>query len=161
MDMVAHIQGLGAVGGTLGEWLGSKDSKRWIEGFAVSPVSGVPPGDIEYQAVLGRDWLSPWVEAGQFCGSRGMALPVLGLRLRLRGASADAFDCSYAATFVDGSEVGPVTAGAPCEAASLAPLESLRIDIRPRGEGLGGEGVAAEKAATRKPSGRPTPRRGG
>jgi len=153
MDMVAHIQGRGDVGGVLGEWLGERASKRWIEGFAVSPVSAIAPADIEYQAVLGRDWLSPWVEGGQFCGSRGMALPVLGLRLRLRGAAAEAYDCSYSASFVDGTEIGPVAAGEPCEAASLAPLEALRIDIRPRGE-------AGDEKPGRKPAARGGQRKG-
>ena len=57
-------------------------------GSRLRPVGGIPADDIEYQAVLGRGWMSPWVEGGQFCGSRGMALPILGLRVRLRGASA-------------------------------------------------------------------------
>ena len=59
------------------------------KGFAIAPVADGPAEDIEYQAVLGRGWLSPWVEGGQFCGSRGMALPMLGLRVRLRGAGAE------------------------------------------------------------------------
>ena len=132
MEMVAHIQERGDVGAMLGDWLGEKGSKRWIEGFAVSPTKDVAPSDIEYQAVLGRDWLSPWVEGGQFCGSRGMALPVLGMRLRLRGAAAEKFDCAYSATFLDGSEIGPVQAGEPCEAESLAPMESFRVELTPR-----------------------------
>ena len=69
----------------LGDWLGEKGSKRWIEGFGIAPTKLLEPKDLEYQAVLGKGWLSPWVEGGQFCGSRGMALPILGLRLRLRG----------------------------------------------------------------------------
>lgn len=145
MDMVAHIQGRGDVGALLGEWLGERGSKRWIEGFAVSPAHDVPPQDIEYQAVLGRGWLSPWAEGGQFCGSRGMALPVLGLRLRLRGASAQSHECSYSATFTDGTEIGPVTAGEACEAESLAPMEAFQIEIRPRGSAAGAPAKAAAK----------------
>ena len=76
--MLAHVQGQGDVGGQLGAWIGERGSKRWIEGFAIAPAGGIPADDIEYQAVLGRGWLSPWVEGGQFCGSRGMALPILG-----------------------------------------------------------------------------------
>lgn len=132
MDMVAHIQGRGDVGAMLGDWMGEPGSKRWIEGFAIAPSSGLGLQDIEYQAVLGRGWLSPWAEGGQFCGSRGMALPVLGLRLRLRGAAAELFDCTYTASFVDGTEIGPVNAGETCEAESLAPLEAFRVQIRPR-----------------------------
>jgi len=133
-DMVAHIQTRGDVGAMIGEWLGERGSKRWIEGFAVAPTAGVAPSDLEYQAVLGRGWLSPWAEGGQFCGSRGMALPVLGLRVRLRGEAEQGHECVCSATFIDGSAVGPVAAGQACEAESLAPLEAFQISLRPRGE---------------------------
>lgn len=134
VDVLAHIRTRGDVGGLLGTWIGERDSKLWIEGFAVAPAAGVPADDIEYQAVLGRGWLSPWVEGGQFCGSRGMALPILGLRLRLRGATAETHECSYEATFVDGTHVGPVPGGEACEAESLAAVEAFSIVIHRRGE---------------------------
>jgi hypothetical protein len=159
MDMVAHIQGRGDVGALLGDWLGERGSKRWVEGFAVSPAHDVPPQDIEYQAVLGRGWLSPWAEGGQFCGSRGMALPVLGLRLRLRGASAQTHECSYSATFTDGTEIGPVGAGEACEADSLAPMEAFHIEIRPRGTAAKAP-AKAEAKPTPKPSAKPTAKSG-
>ncbi len=133
MEVVAHIQTRGDVGGMIGDWVGIKGSKNWIEGFGLAPLHTLSAGDIEYQAVLGRGWLSPWVEGGQFCGSRGMALPILGLRVRLRGAAAETHDVVYSASFIDRSEVGPVTDGEPCEAESLAALESFRIEIRAKG----------------------------
>ncbi len=132
VDVLAHIQGRGDVGAKLGERLGEEGSKRWIEGFAIAPSSAVAMGDIEYQAVLGRGWLSPWVEGGQFCGSRGMALPVLGLKARLRGAAAESHVLTYAASFVDGSAVGPVGAGEACESEGLAAMESLIVSITAR-----------------------------
>ncbi len=133
-EAVAHVQMRGDVGAALGEWIGERGSKRWIEGFAVTPQGRIAPEDIEYQGVLGRGWLSPWVEGGQLCGSRGMALPLLGLRVRLRGKAAEAFACTYSASFVDGSAVGPVEAGEPCEAASLAPMEAFQIVLTRRAE---------------------------
>ncbi len=126
-EVVAHAQIKGDIGAAMGEWIGEKGSKRWIEGFMIVPRREVGPADIEYQAVLGRGWLSPWVEGKQLCGSRGMALPVLGLRVRLRGPAALTHDVRYSATFIDGSAVGPVEAGEPCEAESLAPLEAFQI----------------------------------
>jgi hypothetical protein len=133
-DIVAHVQLQGDVGARLGDWLGEPGSKRWIEGFAIAPTEDIRPQDIEYQAVLGRGWLSPWVTDGELCGSRGMALPILGLRARLRGKAADKFDITYTATFVDGTEIGPVTDGAPCEAESLSPIEAFKLVLRPRGK---------------------------
>ena len=92
-----------------------------------------------------RRGLSPWIEGGKFCGSRGMALPLLGLKIRLKANVAKTHECSYSATFVDGSSVGPVPGGEICEAESLAALEAFQVAIHRRGG----------KAATRKPANKP------
>lgn len=147
-EVMAHVQRMGDVGVKLGEWLGVKGSRQWVEGFGLAPANGIALEDIEYQAVLGRNWLSPWVEGGKFCGSRGMALPLLGIKVRLKGAAARAFECSYSATFVDGSAVGPVSGGEACEAESLAALEAFQIVIHPR----------ANKAAAKKPANKAAPK---
>ena len=131
-DIVAHVQRTGDVGVDLGEWLGKPGSAKWIEGFGISPRSKLVADDIEYQAVLGRGWLSPWITGGKFCGSRGMALPMLGFNLRLRGKAAEQFVCEYSASFVDGTRIGPLPAGQSCEAPSLAPLEAFQVTLRPR-----------------------------
>ncbi len=158
MEMVAHIQERGDVGTMLGEWLGERGSKKWIEGFGISPVHEITPADLEYQAVLGRGWLSPWVEGGQFCGSRGMALPILGLRVRLRGKAAETHEVQVSASFCDGSEVGPVAGGEACEAESLAPIEAFQVIVRRRGAAAAAEAEgkpAARKPAAKKPAAAP------
>jgi len=153
-EIVAHVQRAGDVGGRIGDWIGTRGSQAWIEGFALKPRDGVAAEDIEYQGVLGRGWLSPWVEGGKFCGSRGMALPLLGIKLRLKGAAASEWDCSYEATFTDGSKSGPVGAGEACEAESLASLEAFRVELRRRvSSTVGGQ----ESAGEAKPV-RPAPR---
>jgi hypothetical protein len=129
-EIAAHIQRRGDVLGRIGDWVGETGSQQWIEGFAVAPRGEVHPDEIEYQAVLGRGWLSPWSEGGQFCGSRGMALPILGLRVRLRGAASATHAIDLSASFTDGTAIGPVGAGEPCEASSLAPLEAFQIVVR-------------------------------
>jgi hypothetical protein len=134
LEVAAHIQLKGDVLGRLGDWIGETGSQCWIEGFAVAPRGDIHPDQIEYQAVLGRGWLSPWAEGGQFCGSRGMALPILGLRVRLRGAALATHAIELSASFTDGTAVGPVGAGEPCEATSLAPLEAFQIVIRKLGD---------------------------
>ncbi len=146
-DIVAHIQTRGDVASGLTDWMGIAGSKHWIEGFSISPKQLIGPADIEYQAVLGRGWLSPWAEGGQFCGSRGMSLPILGLRVRLRGEAADRFDCVLTATFVDGTKIGPLDNGEPCQAESLAPLEAFHLDIKPRGAEAETPAAKAGKAA--------------
>lgn len=151
-EVVAHIQRSGDVGGRLGERIGVQGSQAWIEGFGLAPRGDIAVTDIEYQGVLGRGWLSPWVEGGKFCGSRGMALPLLGLKIRLKGDAAERFDCRYSATFIDGSSVGPVAMGEACEADSLAALESFQVIITPR--------PATAAAAAPKQRARPPARTG-
>jgi len=132
MDVIAHIQGRGDVGTKFGEWLGERGSNSWIEGFSISAPEGFDPASISYQAVLGRGWLSPWVEAGQYCGSRGMALPLLGLRVRLSAEAAEQYELSYSATFIGGASAGPVGNDETCEGDTLAPLEAVQIILTPR-----------------------------
>ncbi len=151
LEVLAHVQRTGDVGGAIGDWIGVRGSRQWMEGFGVSPHSAIEPEDIEYQGVLGRGWLSPWVEGGKFCGSRGMALPLLGFKLRLKGNAAKAFTCSYSATFIDGSAVGPVPAGESCEAESLAAMEAFHIELRPR-EGRQTSPRAAKPKAAARPA---------
>jgi len=131
-NILAHIQTRGDVGAKFGEWLGEQGSQNWIEGFAVAAPEGINPADLSYQAVLGRGWLSPWVEAGQYCGSRGMALPLLGFRIRLQGKAAQEYDMTCSASFIDGTSAGPVGDDETCESESLAPLEALRISLTPK-----------------------------
>ncbi|MBU6448310.1 MAG: hypothetical protein KGQ26_01665 [Rhodospirillales bacterium] len=147
-DITAHIQSRGDVGIKFGEWMGEKGSQNWIEGFAIHAPDGIAPAELTYQAVLGRGWLSPWVDAGQYCGSRGMALPLLGLRVRLSGGAAEQYDISYAATFIGGASSGPVGNDETCEAENLAPLESFQIILTPRGrKGTKPKGKGAEPRA--------------
>lgn len=159
-EIMAHIQRQGDVPGQIGTWIGTAGSRQWIEGFGIAPNALIKPEDIEYQGVLGRGWLSPWVEGGKFCGSRGMALPLLGLKVRLKGEAAQRYECSYAATFIDGTSVGPVGMGETCESESLAALESFRVELMPRTAATGAKSAtkpeapamaAAPKAAAPKP----------
>ncbi|MCX5616925.1 hypothetical protein NQF87_08080 [Bombella sp. TMW 2.2559] len=129
-EVVVHVQRRGDVGGAIGEWVGQPGSKRWIEGFSIRPEGGLLAKDIEYQAVLGRGWLSPWAEGGQFCGSRGMSLPILGLRVRLRGDLSSKWRIKLSASFTDGTKVdSPEGREEVLQAESLAPLESFRLEV--------------------------------
>ena len=160
-EVAAHVQGRGDVLTRLDEWMGERGSQRWIEGFAIAPRQPVTRDDIEYQAVLGRGWLSPWSDGGHYCGSRGMALPILGLRVRLRGPAADKFDLRVSATFVDGTAIGPSDTGEACEAESLAPLEAFHVEVvarpglaapAPDAVAPAAEAVAAPSAGSQAPA---------
>ena len=78
-----------------------------------------------------------------------MALPLLGLKIRLKGAAAKTHECSYSASFVDGTSVGPVSSGETCEAESLAALEAFQVVIHRRGSGAEPAGATARDTKAR------------
>ena len=131
-DLIAHVQRTGDVGQSFGEWIGKPGSQMAVEGFSLTAPAGLEPGDITYQAVLGRGWLSPWNDAGQFCGSRGMALPILGFKIKLSDAAAKRFTLSISASFLDGTKLNDLGSEDSVEAPSLSPLEAFRIDLTPK-----------------------------
>jgi hypothetical protein len=60
-----------------------------------------------------------------------LALPLRGFCLTLRGQAVANYECSYAATFVDGSITELTPGGRTCAAATFAPLEAFQINLRP------------------------------
>ena len=145
-EVAAHVQRRGDVLTRLGDWMGVRGSQNWIEGFAIAPSRFVEPADIEYQAVLGKGWLSPWAEGGTYCGSRGMALPILGLRVRLRNQASERHEVRLSATFTDGTAIGPVDGTQTAEAPSLAPLEAFLVEILPLDDADAVDGPADDAA---------------
>lgn len=129
MQVVAHVQRLGDVTVELGDWIGIPDSKTWIEGFGLVLDDRIQPEDIEYQAVLGKGWFSPWYKGNEFCGSRGMSLPLCGLRVRLNGEAAKKYAIDLTAMFIDGTKLGPVSDDTVLSSEAIAPLEAFRFNL--------------------------------
>ncbi len=76
------------------------------------------------------EWDTPWFRPEEFCGSRGMMLPLLGVRIRVTGDAADRTICRYWGSFVGHGERGPFVQGELC-AWQNAPIEALRIEFGP------------------------------
>lgn len=131
-DVLVHLARLGDRGGPLGEWLGEAQPGVWIEGVQVTPPEGLAAEDLEYQVVLGKGWTSPWSQGGEFCGSRGMTLPVQGLRVALRGTAAKRFEVACEAVTASGVALGPVGADVLCGLEEPEPLARIRLSIAPR-----------------------------
>jgi hypothetical protein len=108
-----------------GDWVGGSDA---IEGFSISVPDGLPACDLEYQAILGISWRTPWFPAGTFCGSQGMGLPLLGFCLRIAGSSADQFECRSWGRFGAGVLVGPIEGGQDCACGSEA-LTGMKVQV--------------------------------
>jgi hypothetical protein len=131
LQLMTHIERIGDMTVAGGAWAGQPGHRGALEGFAVTPTDGVRPEDIEYQAILGKDWTTPWLAGGEFCGSRGLSLPILGVRIRLRGEAAKTHQCSYWGRFANADEAGPAFDGAVCANGGAA-MESLRVVLSRR-----------------------------
>ncbi|CAI3930431.1 hypothetical protein [Commensalibacter papalotli (ex Botero et al. 2024)] len=155
ITVFAHVQGMGDVVVQSGEWVGNPDSKTWIEGFGLNIKKYIQPDDIEYQAVLGKGWMSPWYKGDQFCGSRGMALPLCGLRVKLSEEAAKKYHIRLSATFVDGTKVGPIEDDSILSAESVAPLEAICFELISLADGKvvsrGGQSIISNDSETTPP----------
>jgi hypothetical protein len=129
-EIIVHIGGIGDVGGRIGAWIGTRGGGGAIEGFGLTPRHGISHEDFAVRAILGRDWVSPWLPGGQFCGSRGLALPLRGFGLRLGPPAAMRHDFQVVARFIDGTEVAAEGAEVVCASPDMAPLEAFRVRIR-------------------------------
>jgi hypothetical protein len=128
LQLTAHIQRTGDISVAGGEWAGEPGAGAAVEGFSVLFDAGEVQGGIEYQAMLGQDWSTPWTNVGEFCGSRGMALPLTGINFRMTGKCAERFQCRYWGGFIGRGALGPFEDGAVCNGGG-PPLESLRLVI--------------------------------
>jgi hypothetical protein len=131
VTQLVHIHGLGDVQVPAPQWAGRPGSGRQMEGFAILPSAELTPDDMEYQAILGENWNTPWMRAGAFCGSRNMGIALLGVRIRLVGAAAERFECRYWGCFENTGVIGPRAEGEGCEA-ERGFMEALRIVITRR-----------------------------
>jgi hypothetical protein len=128
--VTVHVSGHGDLTASGGMWAASPDAAAPIEGISIEAGAPLEPDSLEYQAIMGQDWVSPWMRGGEFCGSRQLALALLGVRVRLRGAAAETHRCQIWGHF-DGTEVGPFESGDSCEL-NGAPLQGLRITVLER-----------------------------
>jgi hypothetical protein len=131
LGIVGHIQIVGDVAGRAGEWVGRRGSGRWIEGISLTPGPGLAAQDIEYRVTLAPGRITRWLPAGMFAGTRGLGVPIFGFAVRLTGEAALRYECVFDAVFLDGSVA---TGAGPRHVFSItAPLEALRVRLRPRG----------------------------
>ncbi len=129
-DVVVHVQNRGDLLFSSGTWAGSLGERLWVEGFGISLAEGLVSEDIEYKALLATGWETPWVPGGQFCGSRGTSVPMIGFAIRLTGGAASRFDCVYEGAFISGHRVGACQNGfGCCSTVSADPLEGIRLRI--------------------------------
>ena len=111
--LLAHIQRRGDILAKLGEWVGERSSKQWIEGFALAPrASGIAQEDIRVSGGA-RPWLAFTMVGRDRSIAEAAAWPCQssGLRVRFRGEAEKTHTIKVSGTFTDGTEIGPVGPG--------------------------------------------------
>jgi hypothetical protein len=145
LQISTHIRARGDRKFTDVPWAGRAGPGMWIESFSVQPLQALLARDIEYKALTGNGFETPWVSDDLMCGTRGMAVPLIGFAVRLKASAETAdYDCEYSGYFQSGKVSGPFRNGAPCRS-SVAndPLEGLQVRIVKR------PATAATKPASR------------
>jgi hypothetical protein len=134
LDIVAHIRGRGDVPFLDTQWVGRLGPGMWIEGFTVHPHGGLATAAIEYKGLAASGAETPWIDGGDFCGTRGRGIPLIGFAVRQKAVpSGVALDCEYTGYFQSGATVGPVRNGAPCRSGlEQDALEGIQLRVTPR-----------------------------
>jgi hypothetical protein len=99
--MLAHISMRGDVVVSEDEWAGGPDAPSPIEGLELrgEPAEGL---SLEMQVLVSSRpprW-SNWVSAGEYAGTRGRYLQLIGVRLRLGGQKSDRSEIAADALFL-------------------------------------------------------------
>jgi hypothetical protein len=145
-----HIRSRGDMSFSDAPWAGRVGPGLWIESFSIRPLEHLMPKDIEYKGLTGTGFETPWQSSEQFCGTKGISMPLVGFAVRLKpGPEASAFDCEYSGYYRSGATAGPFRNGAPCRSAlANDPLEGMQIRITKRPKAAG----APRKAGADRPA---------
>jgi len=132
-----HVRSRGDMTFTDAPWAGRVAPGLWIESYSVRPQEGLAGSDLEYKALTGSGFETPWMSDEKMCGTKGMAVPLVGFAVRLKsGASAAGYDLEYSGYFQSGVTVGPLRNGAPCRSTvANDPLEGIQVRLLRRGNG--------------------------
>jgi glycosyltransferase involved in cell wall biosynthesis len=132
-EIVAHIQRRGDIRFADAGWAGHIGQRLWIEAFTINPLEAIAADQLEYKGLTAAGYETPWVSNGALCGTRGMAMPLVGFAVRCKpGDDAKVYDCQYRGAFFSGAIIGPRRNGAPCFSTPDDPLEAIELQITPQ-----------------------------
>jgi hypothetical protein len=130
-----HIANKGDVSYVNNFWAGALGERLAIEAFAITPLEGPRPDQIEYIATTEAGGETGWVPGGALCGARGRATALTGFAIRVKPGEALAYGAEYRGSFSSGRIVGPLRDGAPCRSEPGDRLEAIQLFILPRTSG--------------------------
>ena len=150
--LLAHVSRRGDVEVNAGDWVAGPSAPAAIEGVEIRGMAGSGLG-VEIQPLIATNplrWLD-WVPAGVFAGSRGRALSLAGVRIRLAGEQASRYVIVAEASFLGSAIVSK--RGREVELVGAAggdPLVGLRLEIVPDAGSVVGNVAAANVSAQQR-----------
>jgi SAM-dependent methyltransferase len=106
-----------------------RDPGCTIQGFAVHPADRYL-GELQYRALSSDNTWTAWTSDGNFVGTRSRGVGIRGFAVRLGGAMANRFLCTYSGSFVDHADLVEAGNGAECQAEG-GELEAMCIILHP------------------------------
>jgi hypothetical protein len=121
----AHIGLRGDILGPRG-YVDEGADKFTVQGLALESEIGALEYSVRYPD---GNW-GDWVEEGGFAGTRGQALAVTGVCVRVAESLRALYDLEIRGLFVGGVAVD-VSGGEPCVAPTGADLRGVQVTVRP------------------------------
>ena len=148
-DILGHVASRGDITVKANEWLAGPSAPSRIEGIRLEWRSKPRDLDIRYAIKTARPQAASgqMVELGTFAGSRGKALPIVGIALEMSGAAASRLQFSTEMIFLGSSLLrmtGKTIAGSG--PTGREPLVGLRVNIE------SADAVAAREPAPVQPT---------
>lgn len=102
LRLLGHIAGIGDVQSGSDEWIAGPEAPARIEGFAIEWPDKPADLALHYAVRLARphEMSGRMMPVGGYAGTRGRALPIVGIALELSGAAAARFQLSAEAAFL-------------------------------------------------------------
>ena len=149
--LLGHVAMLGDVTVEAGKWIGGPTAPSRIEGIAIFWPEKSPEFNVRYAVTVGTKApiVGQFVEIGTFAGTKGRALPLVGINLEISGRAANSYELVADAVFWDAP---PIRArGSRVFLSGLTgrePLVGLRVDFEsvnvPTTQGLTSASVHGE-----------------
>ena len=134
LRILGHVSGLGDVLVNADEWLAGPSAPSRIEGISIDWPGKPADLELRYAVKTAKPQVGSGrkVELGTFAGTRGRALPIVGLMLEISGSGAADFQLSVEALFL-GAPIKRIVGQRIVASGSTGrePLVGLRLNLQP------------------------------
>ena len=128
-EITVHIENIGDTRATPDGWGGRTFGGGSLEGFSVTCTLPGWHEHASFQTIHADKSFGPPIRGGDYCGTRGRAIPLHGFVLHV-GKEAEALaGIVYQGVFEDGFCTGPLSPGTPCVSPTHAALVAMCIRI--------------------------------